>query len=137
MLDAVRSLVWFAIVATIACFAIFFVLGNFFVVSAQNSGPMPVRDIVNSGAHHLSGMIVLPLSCDELSVQPQEISANAYALVFSTWENPSTTCPATPTPREFNAVVFAPASGISFIAVLDGKNVPITVIPETSTSTTP
>ena len=135
MLDLIRRLVWFAVVATAACFAIFFVLGNFFVASAQDEGPVPVRDVITSGTHRLSGILVLPLSCEELSVQPRQVSASEYALVFTTWQDPSIACPQTPTPRQFNAVVFAPSDGISFIATLDGKNIPIIVLPDTATST--
>ena len=134
MADIVRRLVWFAIVATAASFAIFVVLGNFAALSASDQGPVPIRDIISSDTHHLSGMILLPLACDELSVQPEQVSPTEYELAFQTWQDPSVPCPAQPTPRTFETVAFAPASGITFIAALDGKGFPIIVIPDASST---
>ena len=69
MVDMIRRMVWFAIVATAVSFAIFAVLGDFATAGAVNEGSVPIRDVVTSGTHHLSGMLMLPLACDELSVQ--------------------------------------------------------------------
>jgi hypothetical protein len=131
-MDIVRRLVWFGIVASAASFAIFFVLGNFVVASAQNGGPVLVRDALMPGVHHLSGMILLPLSCDELTVQTQEVSSATYLLAFQSWQDPSVPCSTTPTPREFDTVVFAPSVGVGFSATLDGTAFPVTVLPDIS-----
>lgn len=134
MLDTVRRLVWFSIVATAASFAVFLVLGNFATAGAENEGPVPVRDVVTAGAHQLTGMLLLPLSCDELSVEPEQISGTVYELAFETWQDPSVPCAQTPTPRSFEAVVFAPSVGVSFTAALDGQMFPIQILPDFSTS---
>lgn len=128
---------WFAIVATAATFAIFVVLGNFVTYGAQSSGSVAVHDVISPGEHDLNGIIVLPLSCDELSVETQELSSTAYQLVFSTWQDPSVTCPQTPTPRTFETVVFAPSVGVSFSASLDGAPLPITIVSDVATSSQP
>ncbi|HEV3245515.1 MAG TPA: hypothetical protein VG102_04100 [Candidatus Paceibacterota bacterium] len=132
-MDIVRRLVWFAIVATVACFAIFVVLGNF-VSYAGNAGTVPVRDVVSPGTHRLSGMLVLPLSCDELSVETRQVTPALYQLMFQTWQDPSVPCPNTPTPRLFQTIVFAPSVGVAFTATLDGKAFPITILTEASSS---
>lgn len=137
MVDTIRRLVWFAVVATAAIFAIFVVLGNFATMSAANSGPVAIHDTVSNGSHQLNGILVLPLQCDELSVETIKISSTVYELAFQTWQDPSVSCPQTPTPRAFEAIAFAPASGTTFIATLDGKGFPITIVPDTSISTNP
>lgn len=137
MADMIRRLVWFAIVAAAATFAIFVVLGNFATLGAASEGPVPIHDLVSSGSHRLSGMLLLPLSCDEISVRIQSISPNVYELAFQTWQDPSVQCPASPTPRLFQTIVLAPQSGVSFVATLDGKAFPISIIPDVAASTTP
>jgi hypothetical protein len=128
--DIVRSMVWFAIVATATSYAIFAVLGNFAAASAADEGPIPVRDLLEPGVHHLSGMVMVPSACDELTVRAQQISTTTYQLAFQTWQDPSVPCPTDPTPREFNVVAFAPSTGVEFSAALDGRQFPIAVIPD-------
>lgn len=135
MADIVRRLVWFAVVATAAFFTIFAVLGNFAAVNAQNAGPVAIHDSLSAGIHHLNGILSLPLSCDELSVGVEKIGTYDYLLAFTTWQDPSIACPETPTPRAFETVAFAPSVGVNFIATLNGRTLPITVIPDIATST--
>jgi len=133
--DMMRRMVWFAIVLTAASFAIFAVLGNFAISSAENEGPVLIRDVVTPGVHNLSGMILLPLSCDELSTQSKPVSSTTYQLIFETWQDPSIACPEEPTPREFKTVIFAPQTGVTFFATLDGQGFPIQVTPDDSAAT--
>ncbi len=137
MADTIRRLVWFGIVATAAFFAIFVVLGNFATARAGNGGAVAIHDMITSGTHRLNGILVLPLACDELSVEVKEVSSNLYQLDFQTWQDPSISCPRTPTPRPFQTVAFAPSLGTTFIAALDGQGFPITIVPDFSTSTRP
>lgn len=132
-MDIVRRLVWFAIVATAAFFAIFVVLGDF-ATSAWSNNTTAIRDVVSPGTHTLSGMVVLPLSCDELSVTTNQASPTLYQILFQTWQDPSIQCESSPTPRLFQTIVFAPSAGVSFAASLDGKSLPITVLPEQATT---
>ncbi len=85
----------------------------------------------------MNGILVLPVACDELSVGVQDISATEYVLTFTTWQDPSVACPVTPTPRAFETVAFAPQNGVAFIATLDGKSLPILIVPQAATSTIP
>lgn len=137
MADTIRRLVWFAVVATAAFFSIFAVLGNFVTVNAENSGPVAIHDSVSPGIHHINGILMLPLSCDELSVGVEQVSASQYMLAFTTWQDPSIVCPAEPTPRAFETVAFASASGTTFIATLDGKPLPIFIVRDAAASSTP
>jgi hypothetical protein len=136
-MDIVRRLVWFGIVSAFAAFAIFFVLGNFAVATADDTGPVAIRDVLSPGVHHLSGMLLLPVSCDELTVETTQSSATSYVLQFHTWQNPSVPCPASPTPRAFQTIVFAPSTGTSFTATLDGTSFPITILPAVVTQLVP
>ena len=135
MWDMVRRMVWFAIVLTAASFAIFSVLGNFAISSAENRGPVLIRDVVSTDVHTISGMLLLPLSCDELSVQSKPVSSSTYQLIFDTWQDPSIPCPEEPTAREFKTVIFAPQMGITFFATLNGQGFPIQVTPDYSAAT--
>jgi hypothetical protein len=139
MWDMVRRMVWFAVVSTAASFAVFAVLGNFAIAGAENEGPVVIRDVLSPGAHQFSGMLLLPLACDELSVQSRPMSSSTYQIIFQTWQDPSIACPPGPTPREFKTVIFAPSVGVEFLATLDGKSFPIEVVPDipAPTSTRP
>ncbi len=121
---------WFLLLVTLLSYATYLVAGNF--VHAQASGrnePVLIRDELGVGVHHLSGMITVPSSCDQLSVRTQEISDNTFVLIFRTWREPSVDCVHDETPRYFRAVLFAPSTGVEFTATLDGAGFPIQVMP--------
>lgn len=123
-------ILWFFVVASLLSYATFLVAGN--IASAQASGknlPIIIRDELGVGVHHLSGMLMVPTPCDQLSVRTEAVSDTVFALVFRTWHEPSAQCAGEETPRYFRAVLFAPSTGIQFIATLDGAGFPITVTP--------
>lgn len=123
-------MIWFFVVASLVAYATYLVAGN--IVNAQASGenaPVIVRDELGKGVHHLSGMVMVPTPCDQLSVRVDPISATQYALVFHTWREPSVDCKMDETPRYFRAILFAPSTGIGFTATLDGIGFPIIVLP--------
>jgi hypothetical protein len=97
--------------------------------AAGESSPIVVRDELKANQHQLSGMVNVPTPCDELSVKTQSVSDTNFELVFTTWRQPSMNCPDDPTPRAFRTILFAPATGVYFVATLDGKAFPIAVIP--------
>ncbi|OGG53216.1 hypothetical protein A2851_02805 [Candidatus Kaiserbacteria bacterium RIFCSPHIGHO2_01_FULL_53_29] len=128
--EIIQRIVWFAIVASACAYATFLVAGS--IVNAQASGayePILIRDELAPGAHHLSGMIMVPTPCDELTVRTETLSISTYVLVFNTWHEPTVTCAQDETPRYFRAVLFAPAAGVQFSATLDGVGLPIVVLP--------
>jgi hypothetical protein len=127
MLERVRHLVWFAIIATAVSYCLLVVIGNFVTASAENNGPLLVHDVVKPGAHNLSGMLMVPSACDQLSVHPEKVSASTYMLAFQTWQDASVPCPPRETPREFNAIVLS-SSSVQFLATLNGNGFPIRII---------
>jgi hypothetical protein len=130
MMDILRQMIWFIIVAGAVAYASFLVAGS--LVSAQAAGaasPIMVRDELGPGSHQLSGMIMVPSSCDELSVRAETVSSSTYSLLFQTWQDPAVNCSSDEVPRAFHAVLFAPAAGVDFTATLDGKDIPILVLP--------
>ena len=130
-------MVRFTVVAGLLSYAAFLVVGS--VAQAQASGedlPVLIRDELGVGEHHLSGMIMVPSPCDQLSVRTQEISRSSYLLVFRTWHEPSVNCPAEETPRYFRTLLFAPSTGVEFAATLDNHTLPIIVLPTLPESST-
>ena len=126
----ISRMVWFTVVAGLLSYAAFLVVGN--VAQAQASGenlPILVRDELGVGEHHLSGMIMVPSPCDQLSVRTEEISRSSYLLVFRTWHQPSVDCTTEETPRYFRALLFAPSAGIEFAATLNDRAFEILVLP--------
>jgi hypothetical protein len=129
MREFVSHVGWFIVVAIVVAYLFHLIGGG--IVTAQASGaydPTLIRDEVKPNEHHLSGMIMVPDSCDELSVDTEALSSVDYALVFKTWHEPSVPCAHEPTPRAFHAVVFAPAAGVNFTATLDGASLSIATV---------
>lgn len=123
-------MLWFFVVASLIAYATYLVLGN--IVNAQASGentPIVVRDELGKGVHHLSGMLMVPTPCDQLSVRVEPASNTSFVLVFRTWREPSVDCAMDEMPRYFRAILFAPSTGVGFAATLDGIGFPIVVLP--------
>ena len=123
-------MLWFFVVASLVAYASYLVAGS--IVSAQASGegiPVIVRDELGRGVHHLSGMVMVPSPCDQLSVRVEPSSDATFVLLFRTWHEPSVDCAADETPRYFRAILFAPSTGVGFTATLDGIGFPIVVLP--------
>ncbi len=128
--DLIRRLVWFFIVASAIAYAIFLAAGTVIRTQALEASHIAnVRDSLEPGSHHLSGIVMLPSTCSELSVRTEQIAEAAFMLVFTTWEEPSIDCEHTDTPRPFHAVVFGPAAGVTFSATLDGEPLDVAVYP--------
>jgi hypothetical protein len=97
---------------------------------AASSTPMIIRDVVRTGEHHLRGKIIVRNTCDELHIKARNLGAGEYLLEFTTWPEPSVPCIKKPTDRVFDAVIFAPSTGVRFIATLDKVPLPIAVYAE-------
>lgn len=123
-------MLWFLVVASLVAYATYLALGT--IVNAQASGendPVIIRDELGQGVHHLSGMLMVPSRCDQLSVRVESASDVQYVLVFRTWRDPSVDCTEDEIPRYFRAILFAPSTGIGFNATLDGIGFPVVVLP--------
>lgn len=122
-------LAWFFVTAVALSYMSYLIGGN--IVNAQASGataPVVIRDEVQANSHQLSGMVMVQSPCDQLSVKTQALSATDYELLFTTWREPSVACKDDPTPRAFRTILFAPPTGVYFIATLDDVALPIAVI---------
>jgi hypothetical protein len=129
MLDIVRRMVWFFIVACAVAYIIFIALGSTIQARALDQSRLViVRDSLDVGAHYLSGIVMVPKTCSQLSVSYQKIADGLYSLQFKTWDEPSIPCATEDTPRAFRAVVFAPSTGVSFVGSLDGEALQLSVI---------
>lgn len=138
MFDILRRLIWFGVVAAAFSYAGLLVMGSFVSAqAAQAYEPTLIRDDISAGSHHLSGMIMVPSSCDQLSVRSEQVSDTTYILRFTTWREPSVVCDTEEVPRAFRTVVFAPATGVAFIATLDDRPISIATIVSLASRNTP
>lgn len=128
--DAFRRLIWFFFVAAAVSYAFFLVAGSVITKqSLEDSRAVLARDSIKVNVHYLSGMVMVPSTCAELSVRSHQLTVDSYELQFSTWEEPSLSkCTREDTPRSFRAIVFAPSAGVYFQASLDGTPIPFGVI---------
>lgn len=130
MLDMARRLLWLLVISSATAYMIFLVLGSaIYAKSAEASNIVVVRDELGVNAHHLSGMVMVDTTCQELSVRVDRHAEGHYNLNFETWRIPSVDCIVDETPRAFRAVAVAPSTGVKFTATLDGKPLRITVAP--------
>ncbi len=128
--DVIRRLVWFFIVSSAVAYGSFLLIGSaIHADAARERGAIIIRDELARGVHHLSGMIVVSSTCQQVTVRGDKVGAFAYRLAFSTWDEPSVACAKEETPRVFRATIFAPSVGVDFKATLDDIDVPIAVYP--------
>lgn len=131
MLGSVLRMGWFAIVAVAFSYGVCLVAGS--IESAQAAGvndPVAIRDALGPDSHELSGILMVPTTCDQLMVHTEQLAADSFELAFTTWHDPSiASCPTDPTARAFQAELFAPAAGIDIAATMNGVAFPIAVIP--------
>lgn len=128
---------WFGVAAIALSYAGSLFAGS--AISARAAGlyePIVIRDVFDRGAHYLSGMVMVPSPCDQLSVRTQALSSTTYMLNFNTWREPSVDCKNDEMPRAFHVVLFAPPVGVEFGATLDGAGLPIVVLPVKATRST-
>jgi hypothetical protein len=127
MSEILIRLVWLCAVSTAMAYGFFLLFGSLFAVHKQT--PIVIQDALMPGKHTVSGIVMVPSPCTELTVQTAKLSPTTYTLELQTWEDPSVACQKIETPRSFNTVAFAPTFGIQFVVYLDGKTVPFQIIP--------
>src|SRR5947208_2648614 len=130
--EALRRVGWICLLVIVGVYATFTLASNAFNQSSATTTPIVVCDILQQGAHHLSGKILVPSTSDELSVTRENVGNNEYRLNFVTWPEPSVKCINFPSERFFDTVIFAPSVGIYFSATLDRAAIPIAVYPTVS-----
>jgi hypothetical protein len=128
--DTLSRLAWFFIVSSAVAYVVFLVVGATIHARAIDASRIvTARDVLKANEHRLSGMVMVQSTCAQLSVRAEQMSPTVYHLEFSTWEAPSVECEIVDVPRAFQTVVFAPATGVDFVATLDGEELPLVVIP--------
>ena len=129
MRDTLRRLTVFAVVASIFTYGVLLAGGDVVQASATHIIIVPtvIRDTPEKGAHILSGTLVLPSSCDELSAHILEVSTSSFVITLSTWQDPAITCTKNPVSKWFQTVAFAPPKGVSFAAKLNGEDLPMVI----------
>jgi len=127
--EALRSAGWIVVAITLGAYVTFYVANSTLNGHVSTSTPLVVRDVLQRGQHHLYGKILVPSSCDEVSVKTVNTGTNDYELQFTTWVEPEVTCIQAPAERVFDAVIFAPSIGVQFTASIDRVPVPLAVYP--------
>lgn len=124
------SVAWLMTSALILTYVSYLYFGRISVFAESPVQQVTIMDVISKqGEHHLSGTVRVPSPCHGLSVKTIALSDTAYQLAFTTWQEPSRTCEPHEQVRAFQTVVFAPSTGVSFVATLDGAALPVTVFP--------
>ena len=128
--EALRRAGWICIAVAAGAYFTYLGIDVFFNKKASKiATPIIVRDNLRPDEHHLSGILLVPMTCDQLKVASRQISKYEYELIFESWPEPSIPCKEEPSARAFKTIVFAPAVGVHFSAILDKKPLPIAVYP--------
>ena len=127
MIDLTVRLFWLAVLSVSLAYVFFLLFGSLFTVERPST--VLIEDMLARGQHTVSGMVMLPTPCAELSVKTNKLSPTIYTLELRTWQDPAVRCPKSETPREFNTVAFAPSFGVQFLVMLDGRSVPYHITP--------
>jgi len=123
-------LLWILVISSVVAYGTYIVIGS--AIKAEAGADLKrivARDVIDQGAHHLSGMVFVPNGCYELSVRTEELPGKVQHVAFSTWEAPYTECTLESVPRAFTTVVFETSADVEFIATVDGEPVPFVVTP--------
>lgn len=128
--EALRRAGWICIVAVAGAYMTYLVAGSF--VTQKDSRieePVIVRDTISKGEHHISGMVMVQSSCEELTLVVEKIGESLYQLTFATWTEPTVECDNKISPRVFETIIFAPSVGVRFTATLNGKPLAVALYP--------
>lgn len=132
MIDLLQRLFWFSAASAIVSYAVFIVAGHAIQSYAlEETRTVVIRDALQVGQHTLSGMVMVPSTCKQLSVRAEQLSNTLFHIRFKTWEEPYVHCDIVDTPRAFRVIVFGPSVGIQFISTIDEAPLKIVVTPTT------
>lgn len=119
---------WFAVVACALSFAAQSFFGN--VLASETDAALrsvTIKDVYTDESHELSGMVMVPSACHDLTVRTKDMDGDTVALIFESWEQPYRNCAQELTPRAFRIVVFAPEQ-VKFRAILDNDWVAVRLL---------
>ncbi len=119
----------FSITAIAVAYAAHMFFGSIiFAAAEEDASAIVLRDSYKNEQHDLSGIVMVPSSCHDLTVRAKDIDARNTAIILETWEEPFVSeCEQTPTPRSIHVTAFGP-EGLDFYGILDGDWVPLTVL---------
>ncbi len=129
MSDIFSRAFWIWAIVFLIVYGIYVETGLTLNATTPARAPIVVRDVLGTGSHFLSGIVTVSSSCDQLALKVRQSNSSEFSLIFSTWQEPSIPCVVSPTPRVFRTTVFAPSSGVHFVATLDDETLPLAVFP--------
>lgn len=128
--EVVWQFLWLMTLGIAISYASYLFLGSIIMAGAAGTPPeIAAIDVIKPGEHHVSGVVLVPSQCHELSVTARKLSETAYQLVFKTWPEPARDCPRGAVTKPFETVIFAPSVGLSFSAIVDEKPVLLELLP--------
>jgi hypothetical protein len=125
--DALKRAGWIVILVFAGSYVTFVSADFVFNRTTASTTPIVARDIERDGEHHLTGVVLVPSTCDEINVATEQLGDNSFRLKFTTWEEPAVKCFQAPVERVFDVALFAATSDVAFSATLDKKEIPIAV----------
>lgn len=127
---AVR-LTFFIVFAVLVAGASHIFFGSIIFAAAQEgASAIVLKDEFKNGTHELSGIVMVPSSCHDLTVRTKDVTHTMSAVIFETWEQPFiANCDRSPSPRSVQAVLFG-AENLDIRAIYDGEWVPIQLVSE-------
>lgn len=122
-------LVVFIVCASLSAFAAHLFFGSTIFASAEKDVfNIVLRDVYHEETHELSGMVIAPSDCHDVSVRTKDFDASTVFIIFETWEQPyRAECKKAETPRAVKIIAFAPEL-VTFRGLLDNKVVPLTIV---------
>ena len=100
-----------------------------FAAAQQEASAIVLKDAYKRGTHELSGIVMVPSSCHDLTVRTKDVTQTMSAIIFETWEQPFLTgCDRSPNPRSVQAIIFG-SEHLDIRAIYDGEWAPLTLVP--------
>ncbi len=128
--EVMWQFLWLMTLGIAISYASYLFFGSIIMAGAEGKqAEIAAIDVIKPGEHHVSGVVLVPSQCHELSVTAYKLSETAYQLVFKTWPEPARDCARGAVTKPFKTVIFAPSFGLSFSAILDDEPVSLSLIP--------
>ena len=123
--------VWWVVLLCVGVYLVTSFFGNQIMAHASgDKAPLVLRDVLEPGTHHISGMIDVGFSCENVSVDAHRTGAS-YELEFNTWRDEAQCSPG-PVARDFALELEGP-SDLVVTATLDGVPIDIALMRQTRT----
>jgi hypothetical protein len=121
----------FTVFASLVAFSAHLFFGSvIFAAAEQDTFAITLRDVYENETHDLSGIIMAPSACHDISVRAKDVDAGMTAIVFETWEQPyRETCEKSPAPRAIHVLAFGPKD-LELRGLLDGEWIPLSIVRE-------